>query len=785
MPTAQAAAESPRSRAAKVANEVERRWPGPLAGVELTGLRSLPAAHARELVSRLSAALPSSADGPTEAQLITDLRRVIVATGSQPDAADMGALSRRYADWLQQGFPDQEPVEEAFREMVEELGPRVMGMPMASPPPAESAAPPPAESAPPPSAPAAPPAPAPRGAGRGGLGGLGDAWERLRWRMSERRESDAGAVPAPEILLGEAEAEAGAETEAGAGAEPGDGAGATDGLEEAPPTVPQESAHEGGAERKWRADVTGRAEGEAYRVGQEYHLGISVTGELHGATAVADFEGEEALLDSDPTAESFALTVQVDTEDFEVRGPTSQPLTLPRTGASDLVDFDVVPLHAGTCSLTGTVHLDGNFVSQLQLDMPVEDPTDTDVTMTSTGRPPDSAATLEPRDITLILEPAPGGGYTCTSVGSISSRVRLPITREELELATGAVQQAMLDVVLSVDAQGRKPFASEITIPEDMATKALHSLARAGARLFQQLFNHPGAGADVTRVGEWLRQQATDDKVRLTVQVVAHDVPVPWALLYLGPVAEGSELSWDRFLGARHVIEQIPFQMSLSVPDQRILSSPILSVGVNANRDIDAQFGVTLVADHLKHWTDLRDQRRTMSLLQRSTRASVVAALGDAATADQIQYFYCHATSKGKDGNPDGAVIQMGRHDEVTLSDLNLDAPQTVQLESHPLVFINACESGDLSPLFYAGFVPYFMAKGARGVIGTECRTPALFAVRFAEAFFDRLLDGQSVGDSVHESRRAFLEQHRNPLGLLYAVHCDADTRVDPALARP
>ena len=77
------------------------------------------------------------------------------------------------------------------------------------------------------------------------------------------------------------------------------------------------------------------------------------------------------------------------------------------------------------------------------------------------------------------------------------------------------------------------------------------------------------------------------------------------------------------------------------------------------------------------------------------------------------------------------------------------------------------------------------MAKGARGVIGTECRTPALFAVRFAEAFFDRLLDGQSVGDSVHESRRAFLEQHRNPLGLLYAVHCDADTRVDPALARP
>lgn len=27
-----------------------------------------------------------------------------------------------------------------------------------------------------------------------------------------------------------------------------------------------------------------------------------------------------------------------------------------------------------------------------------------------------------------------------------------------------------------------------------------------------------------------------------------------------------------------------------------------------------------------------------------------------------------------------------------------------------------------------------------------------------------------------------FLDQHGNPLGLLYAVHCDGDTRIEPAL---
>ena len=102
-------------------------------------------------------------------------------------------------------------------------------------------------------------------------------------------------------------------------------------------------------------------------------------------------------------------------------------------------------------------------------------------------------------------------------------------------------------------------------------------------------------------------------------------------------------------------------------------------------------------------------------------------------------------------------------------------------LRGQPLVFINACESAELSPAFYDGFVPYFMAKGARGVIGTQCKTPALFAAKWAERFFDRFLGGEALGDAFLGLRREFLGQHGNPLGLLYAVHCDGDTRIEPA----
>ena len=74
------------------------------------------------------------------------------------------------------------------------------------------------------------------------------------------------------------------------------------------------------------------------------------------------------------------------------------------------------------------------------------------------------------------------------------------------------------------------------------------------------------------------------------------------------------------------------------------------------------------------------------------------------------------------------------------------------------------------------------MAKGARGVIGTQCKTPALFAAEWAGRFFDRFLEGAELGDVFLDLRREFLTEHGNPLGLLYAVHCDGDTRIEPAL---
>ena len=536
-------------------------------------------------------------------------------------------------------------------------------------------------------------------------------------------------------------------------------------------------------QRFFRAEIEDHPADQPLIKDEQYTTAFSVGPSSGTAVAQSEFP-DETLAAADKAIEVFDLTVQLDSDDFEIFGEATRPLRVPRTGRSlGKARFDIAPRRNGDCRLAASVHYQGNFVHQMELTIPVGTVGEAPVAVSTRGRPPESAAELKPRDIALLVEPAGPQGFSCTALGSVGGRAVLPITATELTAAVDAAREAMMNVISTRSGNGESIFQTRIDIPPEAQQTALRTLARAGARLFQQLFLHPAAGADAKRVGEWLRGYAMNPGLRLTIQIFADHAPLPWAMLYLGDAAEGSELSWDNFLGMRHIVEQLPLQMSLGTVDNEILSTPKLAVSVNVNTSIDPSLGITLVAEHQKYWTKAATDRAGLTLLSRSQKKEVVSALADGHTGDQVVYFYCHATAGGNN-DPDHAAIIMGRNDAVTVADLNIDAPTTVQLPGNPLVFINACESAELSPLFYNGFVPYFMAKGARGVIGTECKTPVLFAIEWADAFFDRFLDGAAVGETVLELRRDFLRNHGNPLGLIYGVHCDADTRIAPALAR-
>ncbi|WP_345802640.1 CHAT domain-containing protein [Microbacterium sp. AZCO] len=460
------------------------------------------------------------------------------------------------------------------------------------------------------------------------------------------------------------------------------------------------------------------------------------------------------------------LSVQLVSSDFTVP-PFPQQLRVGRDGASiGQALFPITPLHDGHSTLSVLVDVQGNFLQRLELEFDIG--TTAAVDATAFGRPAGAAVELQPRTASMQFMPATGG-YQLFVKGVTDEQVFVQLTDDELGARIEGVRKALLETVKDTT------FALEMDIPPDLAAKALKALAFAGFRLYQAIFSGPFASDELKKVGAWLRESLADDVT--TLQVVSRGFPVPWALMYLTDRFADDELDWKNFIGMRHVVEQVPMrEISALPPAATITSTPDLSVRVLYHDGIDATMPSHPVAAQRAYW-----ENRGVTLGEGTKVDDLVhSALSPTAT-DKVLYLYCHAVSSNTDS--DSSYLVLTGDQQISLGQLAVYAPIEDQLQSHPLVVVNACESGDLSPDFYDGFVPYFLAKGARGVIGTECKTPGRFASEWGIAFFDRLFSGEPLGEAVLGLRRDFLEKHGNPLGLLYGVHCDTDTRVDPALA--
>ena len=535
------------------------------------------------------------------------------------------------------------------------------------------------------------------------------------------------------------------------------------------------------ASRWINAELEDHEPGKPLSKGDWYTLALGVDVERR-ATAVASIAFDDSHLFS-PGIDEIQLTVQLDSDDFDIQS-NIRPLRLGATGKGHTkARFDISPRHDGRSIVKATIHKDGNFVQQLELAFDVGGSQRATVGVIARGRPPSAVPNLQPRDFSIMISPSVGG-YDCVVFGSVSARAKLPLTAAFLANAADEARRDLMKVVMQQDGAGTYVFQTDITIADAERDIALKTMARAGARLFQKMFFGPSAAADSIAVGEFLRKSASEPGTRLKLQIVAESTPIPWGLIYVGDASEGARLTWDNFLGMRHIIEQIPLQNQLAVSDCVIASDkPQLVISVNVNDGIDAQMESDFVAQQKSFWQATKSARQGIRTVDRNVKTQVVKALGDAATDDQILYFYCHAQSTGLNdaGGPDASCIVMSDA-RITLGELNLDASPRIQLKGNPLVFINACESAELSPAFYDGFVPYFMSKGARGVVGTECKTPALLAMNWAKRFFEQFLDGNTLGEVFLNLRREFLERHGNPLGLLYGMHCDGDTLIQPAL---
>jgi hypothetical protein len=116
---------------------------------------------------------------------------------------------------------------------------------------------------------------------------------------------------------------------------------------------------------------------------------------------------------------------------------------------------------------------------------------------------------------------------------------------------------------------------------------------------------------------------------------------------------------------------------------------------------------------------------------------------------------------------------------------LEFEKPKSVFMPVHvmgekypgwPVIFVNACDAADISPLSFFSFRTKFGAKKAAGLIAPSFKIPTLFAALFAKAFLERYADQQPVGQILFELRRELLAKD-NPLGLWYSLQCPLDVR--------
>ncbi|MEO8052510.1 MAG: CHAT domain-containing protein [Acidobacteriota bacterium] len=342
----------------------------------------------------------------------------------------------------------------------------------------------------------------------------------------------------------------------------------------------------------------------------------------------------------------------------------------------------------------------------------------------------------------------------------------------------------------------------------------LRQLAQAGRRLWGMLFDREVKSA-IYEIGQWLQQHPLerDSVVQVSVSQDATDFAFPWSLLYDHdvPKPEYQLPDPEGFWGVRYCVEQ---RLPKSSDDD---DTPAKS---------DPQLRVAFML-----WEQFRNAARQKALMHELVEeCGGKLSVSDPPVTDalacyqlladcepNVLYFYTHGYTRLRESNvapavnlqlflqwyealpadspartsagplyesvKNGIFIRDRSWIGVSFGMIYLDElySEVKELRSRPLVILNMCESAQVTPSLSDSFVDFFLDRGARSVIGTECTMTVEFADIFSESLFRGLLGGHSIGAAMLAARREGLAR-RNPLGLAYTLFGSASAAFMPAV---
>jgi hypothetical protein len=405
--------------------------------------------------------------------------------------------------------------------------------------------------------------------------------------------------------------------------------------------------------------------------------------------------------------------------------------------------------------------------------------------------PPLTAGEGGAPDISITLMSTGGGDHTlCVVHRARSASASLPHGVTELMSKVREVRKGLGHLL---GGPRCSVYETSLTIPEDLYEEGLRAVAESGIDFFRTLFFAPGGSEDLRKLGDMLVyavDEAEKEGARAPhIQIVSNELCLPWHLMYVADRYRENELSPTRLLGLGSRITLVPLSSDHRHPPPETSGTlDTLRALLAVNSDIDrpdSDRPRTLVSGQLDYWRErLADRAETLYESDEVTRALVGPR-----EPDTLWYFYCHLEEGEDQPSEDTRMVLTGDR-RLWLKRVRNTAPHHEPLSGAPLVVLNTCESASPWPVLRAGFPPYFLAKGARGVVCTEAKVPMEFGVEWARRFFDRLLAGEPLGTALHRVSHDLLTEHRNLLGLLYTAHGDGGMvlvrqRTEPPVRRP
>lgn len=403
------------------------------------------------------------------------------------------------------------------------------------------------------------------------------------------------------------------------------------------------------------------------------------------------------------------------------------------------------------------------------------------------------------RDERYYAVQAWGPAFAETGGGGYQARLATEADKIQAGIATlrAEWQRTLIEYRWTDPESGRTshPFVDDwhtaAQVPQAVRRRAWLRLARSGDSLFTLLFQ--GRDPALQEITAQLVQALRGGPCVLTME--SDELYVPWGMLYTRPHESDDLLrdlgddpaedpwSLEGFWGYRHVVEhsfsRMPgFESRIAVPDGAV------SVGLNVDGRVDEEYPRTEFIGALPGIFEGCDRRTRVEV--RGTKLELARALSGAEFADHISYFGCHAevgsTAGGQAYGGGGGAGQpyfvLGDDERIHVSDL-LGWRPVEQLSRQPMVFVAACQGGQLSSGFYPSFGRQLLDMGARCLVGPQIDLPRDFAREYTARFFTALLDkGGRTGDIVRSLARDFAFEHGNPLGLIFSLHRGIDVHL-------